>query len=206
MSAHMSPFRENFSLICDIVLAFEAEAGIGDECACGSAICDTRCVECFPTTLSCKKCFVRGHQNNPFHWAEVWDETHFKRVDFSDIGGIIHLGHRGSVCPSREQDVSPSKVTVVHVNGVHTAQMTFCTCSDAELHWKQLLRHRLFPATLKTPETAFTLPLLKLSHMFSLCAQSSMYSIAQAIRRLTDDAFVHKIPVSVLYSYFQMQS
>ena len=191
-------FRENFDAICEIVLSLEHEAGLGGPCACGAGILDTRCAECFPSTLKCRQCFINEHQNNPFHWAEVWNSRFFERKDFSELGGTVHLGHGGAPCPGRSLDLnSRSKMCVTHTNGVHITSVVYCNCPRAEDAWKQLLRCRIFPATLSRPYYTFTVAFLRLSHALALNAHSSAYKLAKTFRRLTDDAFYHNLPVSL---------
>jgi hypothetical protein len=196
MSAHMAPFLDEYQSICDLILALETDEDLDRACPCGGGgLRSVRCVECCPGTLTCSTCFLAAHRNSPFHYADVWCSSRFRRQTFSSLGGVLHLGHRGDSCPSRQPDTMPSKLVVVHTNGVHTIRLHYCECSVADKHWVQLFRHRLFPASMKSPETAFSFSVLKLCHMFALCAQSSAYSMAQALRRLTNDPLVHQVPV-----------
>jgi hypothetical protein len=84
---------------------------------------------------------------------------------------------------------------ITHVNGVHELLVTFCECHGCVARWEQLLSNRIVPATMDAPQTGFTIQLLKLSHLIALNAHSSAYSLAQALRRLTSDPMVHKVPV-----------
>ena len=172
-------------------------------CPCGEkdAQCDTRCVECIPSKLSCKRCFLVTHRGNPLHWAEVWNSKFFECKDPSSFGGVLHLGHAGSPCPHVESSKADWAMTIVHTNGVHSVNVRFCLCHGAAERWGQLIACRLFPATLDLPKTAFTVSLMKLSHLISLSAQSSVHSLSQALRRLTNDPFVDKVLVSTFIQY-----
>jgi hypothetical protein len=196
MSAHMAPFRNEYQRICNLILVLETDEDIGNECPCGGGgLQSVHCVECCPRMLTCLTCFLAAHQNSPLHCAEVWCSSCFHRQTFSTLGSVLHLGHRGDACPLRQMDVTPSKLVIVHTNGVHTIRLHYCECSIADKHWVQLFRHQLFPASMKSPETAFSFSVLKLCHMFALCVQSSAYSMAQALRRLTNDPLVHQVLV-----------
>ena len=204
MSAHLLPFREEYSTICDLILSLEADEDAETDCSCGMGRRTVRCDECIPSQMSCPDCFVKAHRNNPLHYASVWRSSRFHRESYSSLGGSLHLGHRGNECPARlssRNETSAAKLTIVHTNGIHTVQVYYCQCADADRHWAQLLRHRMFPATTKVPETAFSFAVLKLCHMFTLCAQSSTYSMAQVLRRITNDAYTHQVPVTYYHVY-----
>ncbi|KAJ6550379.1 hypothetical protein DFH09DRAFT_1501297 [Mycena vulgaris] len=53
---------------------------------------------------------------------------------------------------------------------------------------KQLLAVRLFPATFKQPQTAFTFTVLKQFHIQSLASKKSAYEYVEALCKLTDNA------------------
>ena len=166
-------------------------------CACGTGVSNTHCVDCYPSTLTCKECFLKAHINNPFHWAQVWDQNYFKRTSFSGAGGVLRLSHRGLPCPNQSEGQVPLKMNIVHVNGIHTTHVLFCQCYNApQQRWQQLIDARLFPATMPQPVTAFTFSLLKLSHLISLSTQCSIHSLLQVLYRITDDPFSDKLSVS----------
>jgi hypothetical protein len=202
VAAYLKPFRDNLDRICELVLELETQDGIGELCECGRAVSDTRCTECWPATSSCRTCFLEAHERHPFHWAEVWNSRYFVRTDFSSLGGVLNLGHSGQVCPGRSK-IGPTRMTIVHVNGVHELLVAFCECHSVN-RWEQLVRHRIFPATLDCPQTGFTIQLLKLCHLIALNAHTPSYALAQALRRLTNDPMVQKVPVSHLIASTSM--
>ena len=56
-------------------------------------------------------------------------------------------------------------LVVVDISGVHQLQVGWCQCSVASDHHIQLLRSRLFPASVKRPSTAFTFAVLDYFHI-----------------------------------------
>lgn len=60
---------------------------------------------------------------------------------------------------------------------------------------EQLLRHRLFPATLKVPQAAFTFDVLDTFHTLTLQSKIAAYDFYWALERKTDGSGVHNLPV-----------
>ena len=167
-------------------------------CVCNrrGMICNTRCDECLVGSLTCQQCFVERHRSFPFHWASVWNAGYFVRHGYSDLGGVLHLGHGGLPCEHAIKHTGARDVTIAHTNGVHKLKVSFCECFGSSEHWKQLLQHRFFLATLAKPQTAFTFELLKLCHGLSLGSKAVMYDVSTILRRLTNDAFYLRVSVS----------
>ena len=184
-------------------MSLEYEQGLGEDCSCKrppekpSAKRDTRCVDCHASPLSCQACFVEAHRFLPFHWAHVWESSFFKRKSFSELGGVLNLGHGGSPCNKADAGHT-QKLIIAHVNGVHTIDVLYCECFCIDNpRWEQLLRHRLFPATMKRPHTAFTMELLTFCHRLSMDSKAVMYDISTILRRITNEAFERSVPVSL---------
>ena len=178
-------------------MELESSAWIDSPCgSCKRTTGVVRCDECLAGPLTCQECFVNHHKSMPFHWAHVWNRRYFEKCSFADLGGILCLGHGGLPCDNAYPNPTPSDITIAHTNGVHRARVLFCECFRAAEHWKQLIQHRIFPATLTKPKMAFTIKLLKLCHSLSLGSKAVMYDVSTILRRLTDDAFHMDVPVS----------
>ncbi|KAJ7244515.1 hypothetical protein C8J57DRAFT_1476804 [Mycena rebaudengoi] len=161
----------------------EANPFAGKPCNCGreGMVADTQCYDCTGYGITCQLCFVEAHMQNPFHWAEVWDENrrYFVRHDISvlSVGHVVQLGH------------------VVDANGIHSTHLAFCGCQEQPPNKiRQLMRARLFPGTARDPHTAFTINVLKQFQLHNLESKKAAYDYLKAIRRLTDNAFTNKIP------------
>jgi hypothetical protein len=178
---------------------------LSDElCPCGSQLTrDTSCFECFQHSPRCSSCFVRIHQNNPFHWARVWDPNDHcsKKRDYASLSDtlFIQLGHGGDSSDCKG-GAPPVLFTVTHTNGVHGTRLRFCACRGAPNKVSQLLRARLFPATTNDPRSAFTFEVLKNFHILNMQAKCSTFDYSLSLRRMTDNVFTDRVPVSVNHS------
>ncbi|KAI0028126.1 hypothetical protein K488DRAFT_59456, partial [Vararia minispora EC-137] len=200
-------FREAEGDILDRILRGEADDRIGSRCACGEGTCTVRCNDCVMRPPSCEDCFIRQHKWNPTHWAHVWDEDSgvFRRSDISFVSArgddgkreayTFQLGHGGERCPYPSK---PIQFTLVDINGVHGTPVRFCGCYKHLEKYQQLLDARLFPATLRAPQTAFTFRLLKTFHLIHLEGKASALDLMGALRRLTDNVFTDDVPVRTL--------
>ncbi|TDL17558.1 hypothetical protein BD410DRAFT_843487 [Rickenella mellea] len=198
MSALLRQFTNRIGDLMDYILASEAGTSVGAKCShCKEDPQDatTRCKDCFQGTLSCDACFLKSHQNTPFHWAEKWNGSFFVQHDFSELGGIVSLGHHGKHCPNIRTNRGPRKVYVVTTNGVHTTQMAFCECGGASSEDAvQLMEAQLFPGSMGSPGYAFSFELLRSFHLHNLESKKSAYDFIKAIRRMTNNAFTKDVP------------
>ncbi|KIM36002.1 hypothetical protein M413DRAFT_20657 [Hebeloma cylindrosporum] len=156
----------------------------------------TRCCDCFGYELTCIACFIASHSNLPTHWAEVWDSEQgfFVRHDIATLQdniASVNLGHCGRPCPS--QHAANLKFTIIDINGIHQTKIRFCSCEGFPIRTEQLMRAKLFPATMTQPTTAFTFPVLKQFHLLHLEGKLSAYDFIGALRRLSDSAFPQRI-------------
>ncbi|KAJ7131849.1 hypothetical protein C8R43DRAFT_956812 [Mycena crocata] len=197
-------FAEHFPTLGELMLELEASPHVGTVCDCGAGTRTTTCRDCTEYVLSCDKCFISAHRNNPLHWAQVWDASQgfFVCHDISMLPlaseredrHFIQLGHGGHACPK------PGKVllfTIIHVNGIHSTRLAFCECPDTpqkEKRITQLMHARIFPGTVKQPVTGVTLAVLKEFHLHNLESKKAAYDFYGALKRLTDNVFPWKAP------------
>ena len=94
---------------------------------------------------------------SPFHPLFVWrpDLYFWDRVSWSDLGGVILVGHRSQrKCLFRTET---RRLTVVHETGVDDMNFQFCQCEAPPAHEVhaaqalQLLRSGLWPASWVQP-------------------------------------------------------
>ncbi|KAJ7460506.1 hypothetical protein B0H11DRAFT_1923908 [Mycena galericulata] len=174
----LEEFSDHFDELGSLLLEFEADELVG----------------CLCYEMSCRACFVDAHLRNPFHWAEVWDtlQGFYVRHDISQLNHVIQLGHHGKPCPS---PCGRGMFTVVDNNGIHSTRLSFCGCFELPPNKsKQLMRARLFPATTREPQTAFTFNMLKQFQLHNLESKKAAYDYLGAIRRLTDNSFTADVP------------
>jgi hypothetical protein len=183
-----------------LILDEEVSPNICQPCACRApnAQRTTRCYDCQFYEPSCTDCFIRLHVFLPTHWAEVWDGVRgfFVRHDIATLKldiASINLGHAGLPCPSRY--ATNLIFQVVDTNGIHATKIRFCMCMGNPNRVDQLMRARLFPATISQPTTAFTFQVLRQFHIHHLESQESAYDFIGSLRRLTDNAFPQRVAV-----------
>lgn len=157
-------------------------------CACG-AYARYRCVECDGSPARCLACLRVAHKHSWFHYIEAWNGRYFERYDLISARFIIYLGHYGEPCPHLSDHTEPSNLAIVHSNGVHHCRLQYCHCPRALDRISQLVRARLWPSTLDTPRSAFTVGLLQTWHQLWLNAKISRLHFMRALARYTNNAF-----------------
>jgi hypothetical protein len=111
-----------------------------------------------------------------------------------DLGVQLPLGHNGDVCLFRRP--RPSPVTILHSNGMHAIDIIYCNCPGAPIPRIQLLRARLWPATLLSARTAATFELLRLFHTADHRAHVNVTDFYRSLELMTDGVGLHVMPVS----------
>ena len=92
-------------------------------------------------------------------------------------------------------------LTYVHSNGIHQLPTSFCGCSGSPPPDIQLLRMGFFPSTAKVPQTAFAFSLLDDYILENLECKTSATHYYSKLRRVTSNAFPHKVKVSSRNSF-----
>ena len=180
------------------------------------------CKDCFSRRMLCHDCCLMVHQNAPFHSIEKWTGHFFQATSLDEEGFTLHLSHDGAPCPetqfkTRTQETQDSgvdddstkrtdkrqtdhkkRLIVVDVSGIHQLHIGWCQCKDAPGADIQLLRNRLFPASVSNPSTAFTFRLLSYFHIDSVECKTSAFSFFNKLRCLTNDSSPDSVPVSLL--------
>lgn len=179
-------------------------------CACRNGYQLVRCRwdGCFQYPTSCERCFIKNHQHNPLHWALVWNTSRqiWVKHDISELEGntaVIQIGHVGDSQPCSGSR-GPISFNITHTNGVHSTRIQFCGCPGHPEKVDQLIRSDLFPATTEDPKSAFTFAVLRDFRMHNLQSKCGAYDYVTSIRRLTDNTFTMKVPVSILIFAFHV--
>lgn len=159
-----------------------------------------RCLTCVGRPQTCQECCVANHSHNPFHKVEGWSKTDgcFIEYELRSLGLTVYLGHMGKPCPHLEESEYTSThhdILVVDTSGVQTIDVARCVCQNALSFPKQLLRSGLFPATWKSPATAFTFTVLDHFYIDSMECNTSAQSFYSKLRRLTNCANPQSVPV-----------
>jgi hypothetical protein len=87
---------------------------------------------------------------------------------------------------------------IVDTNGIHCTRIRFCFCfGDGSNRVEQLMKARLFPATMRRPTMAFTWQVCHLFHILHLESKISTHDFIGSLRPLTDNTFAQDVPVSL---------
>lgn len=186
-----------------------AREGLGGRpLACQSPICWEprngptlyRCDDCFCDTLLCLNCLHHVHARLPFHRIRAWtagQSPFFRSTSLIETGFRLFLGHDGANCPSDYgMPGTRTTLTAVHINGSHEVDTTYCTCRSAESQELQLVNHRIYPATIKEPETGFTFDVLRHFQHVHLASKTSAYDYHQGLMKITNAINPASVPVS----------
>jgi hypothetical protein len=179
-----------------------------------------RCRDCFSIELFCKECVLEYHKYNPLHFLEVrfsyfvflliltcisysydykfWNGNHFERVTLKSLDLRIQLGHPlDDPCPV-PQPASEDSFIIVDSHGLHEVGLDFCGCGRSGTMVQQLLRYRLFPATVQNPTTAATFRALRYFQLLNFEAKCSTHDYFQTVLRETDNTGLSTPKVSHL--------
>ncbi|KAH7867636.1 uncharacterized protein C8R40DRAFT_1064372, partial [Lentinula edodes] len=168
-------------------------------CACGQADwmneygTGYRCTDCFDSLLWCQACIVTRHGCSPFHRIENWTGAYFKKTSLYNLGHVFHLGHTADrPCLGA---YSNHKFTVIDTTRIHTISVRFCRCHLAVEDRYQLLRARLYPATMNLPQTVATFSFLEFFQKLSFMSKVSATEYYSAIEWMTDNTGTRTPPV-----------
>lgn len=131
-----------------------------------------------------------------------WNGTYFERITLKTLGLRIQLGHQiGDTCCNPHRAFNDDFV-IIDTTGIHEVALDFCACGTMQTHVKQLLRARLFPATITDPKTAATFGVLEQYHLLSFESKASAYEFYQGLARLSDNTGINPPKVFNLRSVY----
>ncbi|KIL55458.1 hypothetical protein M378DRAFT_90872, partial [Amanita muscaria Koide BX008] len=179
-------------------LRLEGRGDAHDQTACGSCgIPDEiyyRCNDCFDTSPRCKSCTVEVHRQLPLHRIKKWNGSFFEPTSLKQLGLVIQLNHGiNDPCFNPAQAFNDDFV-ILDSNGIHCVTLRYCNCHRTVPRSSQLLRSRLFPATVIEPKTAATFRLLEAYQLLSFTSKVSGFEFYQSIARRTDNTGTHPPP------------
>ncbi|KZP16524.1 hypothetical protein FIBSPDRAFT_957932 [Athelia psychrophila] len=151
-----------------------------------TALAEYKCQDCFGGEMLCKQCMANTHVFSPFHNILQWTGSFFSKTSLYEIGLRLYLGHSGRPCPVAHDIVQA--FTVIDTSGVHTIKLVYCGCAGHVPFNIHLLRARLFPATIRSPHSAFTFDILNTFHLLNTQGKLSLYHFYNAIHCKSDNA------------------
>lgn len=163
---------------------------------------------------------MSSHKHLPFHNIEEWTGTHFWRVSFMSLGGVLYMGHSGHACPHNnpkgkgkgvDQD-PPSNprptpsfflqenpvITVIDCSGITSHSVCYCMCPKAPPEWQQLYQIGYFPGSTSRPTSAFTFQVLDYFALDNDETKSSAQAFISKLCRLTNKIFPQDVKVCIL--------
>ncbi|KAG6847851.1 hypothetical protein H0H93_005521 [Arthromyces matolae] len=122
------------------------------------------------------------------HLEENDEEAPKRKRHASSMGLRFQLGHvQGQRC-ANPQSCTYDDFTIIDNKGIHTVGIDFCACGASnQSHVVQLLRARLFPATVSAPRSAATFQVLKTFEILSYESKVSVFEFYSSLARLTDN-------------------
>ncbi|KAH7905404.1 hypothetical protein BJ138DRAFT_1230024 [Hygrophoropsis aurantiaca] len=190
--------RQNF---LDEFIRLEGRGGHTEEsCQCGQEGARYRCKDCYGIELFCQACTVQRHSVNPFHRVEEWTGRFFQRQTLKSLGLRIQLNHSPADKCYHKQPANGDDFVVIDVHGIHEIGLDFCGCPGAPVRWKQLIRARLFGATVTDPRSAATFAVVEHFQLLSLESKVSAYEFYHSVARRTDNTGLS--PIRDRYSPF----
>jgi hypothetical protein len=163
--------------------------------------------------MMCASCMCERHEHAPLHHIEVglsralsscivlmffqeWSNGSFRRTTLYDLGLVVRVGHDDGAMCERSQPAS-STFTVIHTNGVHHIRLYFCGCGEGVEPWRQLMRARLWPATVRDPRTAATFDVMRQFEKLNAFGHVNATDYYRALVHLSDAKRHTPMPVSV---------
>lgn len=133
------------------------------------------------------------HITCPTHSIRAWDGRFWKDASLSKLGLVLNLGHGGKACSA----ASPlSSIWVGHLGGFSEVNVRFCLCGNyhGRLKALQLLEIDIFPCSDTTPQSGFTIALLRQFGIFSTLGKGSTHKFYAILERSTSTGFPGDLP------------
>ncbi|KAJ7153131.1 hypothetical protein C8R43DRAFT_1126970 [Mycena crocata] len=159
---------------------------------CSTEKAEYRCTDCLGgDQLICQACIVKRHIQQPLHRVELWNGQFFDPTTLKALGLRIQLGHWTFVDPRcrAPEPAAGDAFVIVDDHGVHEVNLDYCGCGGGH-KTRQLLRARLFPATVQAPRTASTFSGMRRFQLVSYESKCSAYESYRSLARETNNTGV----------------
>lgn len=152
-----------------------------------------RCQSCAASPLLCRDCLVAAHIKSPTHTIRTWNGQFWQDATLYALGLVINLGHQGSACPAGN---SLSRIWVGDLGGFSEVNVRLCRCdpSPEVPRGLQLLELNIFPCSDISPQSGFTIALLKQFGVFSTLGKGSAHKFYSILERVTKPGFPGRLP------------
>ncbi|KAJ7026606.1 hypothetical protein C8F04DRAFT_966262 [Mycena alexandri] len=175
----------------DEMLRLEGRGGFVERANCASCgVVDPmfRCAHqlCMGPEMFCEACIVQKHAFLPTHVVEEWNGEYFDRRTLFELGLVMQLGHPpGFSCPTAKP--ADKDFVVIDLTGVHYVRLNFCECDSRIAHRQQLMRVRLWPATVKNPQTCATFAVVRMFQIMNCLGKVSAHDFVRTLELLTNN-------------------
>ncbi|KAM6504124.1 hypothetical protein JOM56_001067 [Amanita muscaria] len=129
----------------------------------------------------------KAHRLNPLHRIKLWNGQFFESTSLKALGLVIQLNHTIDDPCSNPALAFNNEFVIIDSHGIHSVCLQYCNCHRAVSRLVQLLRLRLFPATVVDPKTAATFCLLEAFQLLSFTSKVSAFEFYQSISRQSDN-------------------
>ncbi|KAJ7678410.1 hypothetical protein B0H17DRAFT_1236048 [Mycena rosella] len=156
--------------------------------SCGSDGPTFRCAQqlCHGPEMFCEACVVEKHAFLPTHWIEQWNGEYFERCSLYSLGLVVQLGHPpGFTCDTSTP--AHKDFVVIDLTGIHHVKLAFCECDSRISHRQQLMRVRLWPATVKKPQTCATFAVIRLFQIINCLGKVAVHDFIRSLELLTNN-------------------
>lgn len=145
-----------------------------------------------------KPCPVNEGEAIPHDDSFVENRNLVSEEDFSREEEVVEELEQSTEADQSWMDekVLESTLVIVHTTGVFQHRVRWCTCSGCPKRHLQLLQTSLYPASMRRPKTVFTFDVLDHSTADAMECKTPAQSFYRKLRRLTNNAFPHQVPVS----------
>ena len=132
--------------------------------------------------------------NSLIYCLKSWNGRFFERITLKSLNCRIQLGHPvGEPCLLK-YPASGDSFVVIDTSGVHEVGLDYCGCKAVN-EATQLLRFRLYPATVHSPNTAVTFRCLRHFQLLSFESKCSAYEYFQTLVRESDNTGLNNVKV-----------
>ncbi|KIK75853.1 hypothetical protein PAXRUDRAFT_18623 [Paxillus rubicundulus Ve08.2h10] len=133
-----------------------------------------------------------GETEEKVEKQEATEQASTDEEGFPTMASIQATLNSFSVFDTRHYDDAGNHLlTVVDVSGIHIVAICPCKCPQQSPFWAQLLQIGLYPATQKSPRTAFTFQSLESFRLMNLECKVMAMSFYKYLRRVTNPIVPH---------------
>ena len=125
---------------------------------------------------------------------QEWKNEFFQQTTLQSLGLRVQLGHQPcQSCPFRVQ--AHKDFVVIHINGIHTISLDFCSCPNSPTPPEQLLEVGWWPSTPLEPQSAASMAVLRSFHAWNLQGQLSPTDFYRGLEQMTCGDGLLNVPV-----------